>query len=238
MSKATGIVVTESTAVVSIEDQLKARLALQAESTKKLQTGTNRIGFKGGVLQIDGQIVPSGKAKVIVLATQPVRAFYDGPFNPDVAQTPACYSFDMVAPHPEAQKPVQERCEGCPNNKFGTAAVGKGKACKESARIAMVSANTDFASATIYQASVPVTSLPTVENFANRAAGAGKLVGQFIAELRVKPDAKKFFTVELEVEGMHDVGLELLFKRTDEGVAAISEPFPVMDAPAEESKKY
>ena len=64
---------SESTAVVSIEEQIKQQLALQQQKMSQMSVGANLISFKGGQLIVDGLPVPGGEADVIVLG-EPGRA--------------------------------------------------------------------------------------------------------------------------------------------------------------------
>jgi hypothetical protein len=223
----------ENTEVATNEELLKAALALQAAQSAKLQSKPNMMSFKGGILMVDGMPVPNGTADVTILAVQPMRAFYDGEYNPAVTQLPACYSYDLEAPHPECQSPQNLTCKGCPKDEWGSK--GRGKACKESAKLAVISANAPFETAPMYQASVPVTSITTVRDLTNRASAAGKLVAQYKCRLEVKPDAKTMFKVNLTpVDEVRGIPLNIIMSRAKSAHDILSEPLPIIEEMAEE----
>lgn len=228
---------TENTAIATDDELLKAALALQAASSSLLQNKPNMMSFKGGMLMVDGMPVPNGTADIIVLAVQPMRAFYEGEYNPAVTQLPACYSYDMTKPHELAAKPQNADCKSCPKNEWGSK--GRGKACKESAKLSVISANAPFETAPMYQASVPVTSITTVSDLTNRASAAGKLVAQFKCKLDVKPDAKTMFKVNIAPLGMVEgIPLNVILQRAKSAHDILKEPLPVIeDEPEEEAPK-
>jgi len=120
---------------------------LSAAQAAALRTTGSYITFKNATLKVDGQPVPNNTADVRVLAALSERAWYDGPFDPDNAQVPVCYALDSEEPHPESKDPQSETCKECPKNKWGSApprpgstVAGKGKACREGARLIMVPA--------------------------------------------------------------------------------------------------
>lgn len=72
------------------------------------------------------------------------KAFYEGEYDKDNIVPPNCFALGFV-PHdaleasensPETQH--EDGCKGCPNNAFGSARNGKGKACKDSYILALL----------------------------------------------------------------------------------------------------
>jgi hypothetical protein len=233
-----------NTQVVSVEDLVKQQLALQQEKMAQMQVGANLISFKGGQLIVDGVPVPGGEAEVIVLAQQGERSYYPGAYDPSKPQVPACYSFDGEVPHPEAGDPQHTSCEGCPQNEWGSK--GKGKACREGTRVAILPASAPLDSAPMYQCSFPITSMASVKDFFGRCAASGKLSGQFITQLKVVPDARSFFKASLtpkqQAEGQD---LAVLLGRMETARKQLIQPYPVFEEKEEEapvksskSKKY
>jgi hypothetical protein len=225
----------ESTAIMSVEDLVKQQLAIQQQKMAQMSVGANLISFKGGQLIVDGLPVPGGEAEVIVLANQGERSYYEGQFDPSKPQVPTCYSFDGDAPHPEARDPQHETCEGCPQNAWGSK--GKGKACREGTRVALLPAAAPLDSAPMYQASFPITSMGSVKDFFSRCANSGKLSGQFITQLKVVPDAKSFFKASLtpksQIEGQD---LAVLLGRMETARKQLVQPYPVFEEAEEDVK--
>ena len=230
---------TESTAIVDLKAEVAARLAAQAAVRDSMATGGAYISFKGGHMSIDGTPVPSGEVAVVPLGVAFERTYYEGEYNPDVPQTPACYTFNGQIPHPEAVSPQSPTCKGCPHDEWGSGARGKGKKCRESARLAVIAADADYDTASIYTAKVPISSIGTVKDYLAYCTANGKLIGQTIAKLKVVPDAKTIFKVTLTPVDAVDVDLELVLKRMDTAEGLVHQPYPVLDAPAQKtSSKY
>lgn len=224
-----------SNELVSIEEQVKQQLALQQQKMSQMSVGANLISFKGGQLIVDGLPVPGGEAEVIVLANQGERSYYEGAFDPSKPQVPACYSFDGEAPHPEASEPQHTTCEGCPQNAWGSN--GRGKACRESTRVALLPASAPLDSAPMYQCSFPITSMGSVKDFFSRCANSGKLSGQFITQLKVVPDAKSFFKASLSPKQLAEgQDLVVLLNRMEGARKQLVQPYPVFENKEEASK--
>ena len=227
----------ESTAVVSIEDQIKAQLAVQQEKSAQMQDRVNLISFKGGQLSIGGTPIPNSEADVIVLANQYERAYYPGAFDPSKPQVPACYSFDGREPHATSSDPQSAGCETCAQNEWGSK--GKGKACREGARVMVVPCTVPLATAPLYQASFPITSVGSVKEYFDRCANSGKLSGQYKARLKVVPDARSFFKASLtmlDVLNQTPEELAVLLERMEQARKILVEPYPELNSEAEFDK--
>jgi len=227
---------TENTAVISVEEQLKARLAVQAKVASEMAGGGSQISFKGGQIIIDNQIVPGGEMNVIILGVLNERTYYPGQFDSNKIQIPVCYSYDGQLPHADAADPQHSNCRGCPQDAWGSANTGRGKACREAARLAVISADADFETAPIYTCRVPISSISTVRELTGKAASAGKLVAQFITKLIVKPDAKTFFSVTLMAINNNPIDLGLLLPRVNEAETALYRPYPSIEEEAAPEK--
>ena len=225
----------ESTAVVSIEDQIKAQLALQQEKSAQMQGRVNLISFKGGQLSIGGTPIPNSEADVIVLANQYERAYYPGAFDPSKPQVPACYSFDGREPHATSSDPQSAGCETCAQNEWGSK--GKGKACREGARVMVVPCTVPLATAPLYQASFPITSVGSVKEYFDRCDNSGKLSGQYKVRLKVVPDVRSFFKASLtmlDVLNQTPEELAVLLERMEQARKILVEPYPDLTAAAPE----
>jgi len=227
----------EIESVDAIEKRRQELLERQAAAAQSMRTTGSYITFKNANLKVDGQAVPNNKADVRVLAAVGERSWYDGPYDPDNAQVPACYALDSDEPHPDAAAPQSETCAECPKNKWGSAPPrpgsmlpGKGKACREGARVIMVPAGVPLKSAPMYTAKIPVTSLSAINNFVGRCQSAAKLTGEFITTLSVEEDKKSFFKVHLDIkEHTADIDPMLLMAKQDEAYQLAMTPYPSLD---------
>jgi len=133
-------------------------------------------------------------------------------------------------PHLDSANPQADNCGDCPHNKWGSAARGKGKACREAARVIVIPANVPVASAQMYTAKVPVTSLSTVTSFTSRCGQANKLMGEFVTKLSVVEDKKSFFKVHLTpVEVTAEMDMAALVKAQDAAYNLAMTPYPSIE---------
>lgn len=220
-----------------INARVQEQLERQARAANSLRTSGAFITFKNANLKVDGNPIQNNLIEVRVLAAIPERAWYDGPYDPDNAQVPACYSLDSDEPHPDSPDPQADKCMNCAKNKWGTAPArpgsnvpGKGKACREGARVIVVPANQPLKQAPMYTAKIPVTSLSAIQNYIGRCASSGRLSGEFIGQLSVTEDKRSFFKVHLDMkEHTADLDRALLMFKQDEAYQLAMQPYPQLD---------
>lgn len=106
-------------------------------------TGT-QISVRGGKFQYQGAVLEA-PMHVVILDDVFENAWYDSPFDPDNPTPPACYAVNSVrediAPAEDSPKPQADTCAECEFNKFGSAERGKGKACRNGRKAAIISAD-------------------------------------------------------------------------------------------------
>jgi hypothetical protein len=126
--------------------------AKQAETyaeQEQLRGGTF-LSTRGGILSFGEEEMPGNQACVIILDAVKENTFYSDTFDPDTPSAPVCYAFgrgvDEMAPHesmqeaPEYFQPQSETCDTCPHNEWGSADKGRGKACQNRRRLAIIPA--------------------------------------------------------------------------------------------------
>lgn len=177
---------------------------LAKDATKGMDLPTAKfISIRGGKLSFGGAAVPGNELRCVVLGWVHENQYYDEDFNPDVPQVPACYAFGVdtkeMEPHENAPSKQSSACEGCPLNEYGSADRGKGKACKNVLRLALIAESDleDLDSAEIVYMKVPVMS---VKNFLVYAAKQLKDVlkrpyWSVITNITVEPDDKSQYRV-------------------------------------------
>jgi len=124
----------------------------------------NFISTKGGVFHVGDE-----SAEVIegfVIDHVIVNLFYEGVYNAKDPQGATCYAIsrelDSIAPPPNLPTRVRDACSVCPNDVFGSAVVGDGKACKNTYRLLFVPvhhAEDGFENPDVYVLSVPAASI-------------------------------------------------------------------------------
>ena len=224
------------TEITTLQERLALQLEKQAAAAQAMRTTGSYISFKNAQLKVDGQPVPNNTADIRVLAAVGERAWYPDAFDADTPQVPACYALDSDEPHPEASDPQSDTCAECPWNKWGTAKdsrgnPGKGKACREGARVIVVPANVPLKSAPMFTAKIPVTSLNAITAFTSRCQQAQKLSGEFVTTLSVTEDKKSFFKVHLTMKEItNDMDMELLLNRQEAAYQLAMQPYPVIES--------
>ena len=224
-----------TTEIATLQERLAKQLEAQGAAAQSMRTSGSYISFKNAQLKVDGQPVPNNTADIRVLAAIGERTYYDGPFDADKAQVPTCYALDSDSPHPEAADQQSTDCASCDQNKWGSALdargiPGRGKACREGARVIVVPANVPLKSAPMYTAKIPVTSLSAVQNFSSRCQQAQKLSGEFVTTLSVSEDKKSFFKVHLTIKEItNDMDIGLLMDRQDAAMQLALQPYPNLD---------
>lgn len=133
---------------VSVEDQIRQELE---QSNKRLGAlPTNKIQLKNKQFTTpDGQSVP-GPIEVVVLDFTWFMCHYPGVYNANNPQQPNCFAIGrdkpdsgLLVPDSTVTDPQGKDCKTCPQNEWGSAPTGKGKACKNQRRLIIVSPKFD-----------------------------------------------------------------------------------------------
>lgn len=132
---------------LSVSPKWKQQLAaLAAEDvSREPATAGNNISTRGHKFTLGGSVIDS-PMKVIILDYSFENAFYSEAYDPDNPASPSCFAVakkeDDLAPDSEkVPDPINETCDGCENNEFGSADSGRGKACKNGRKLALISAD-------------------------------------------------------------------------------------------------
>lgn len=184
------------TAVVNWEDEMAAQAKLAVAAQRKTGGGGNFFSLAGGILKFDGSALPGNQMAVVVLADTMENVYYDSAYDANVANSPKCFAFgsheNEMEPHEAVDKEdcferQADTCQECPHNEWGSAEKGKGKACSNVMRLALIPAGiyaakgkgrevsyslekmfedpAHFKSAEIVYLRVPVTSVKNYSNY-------------------------------------------------------------------------
>lgn len=209
-------------AVVNWEDEM-AKQADVAAAQEANSGGGSFFSIRGGILAFNDAAVPNNRMGVIITDSILENVFYEGAYDPDNVTPPTCFAFgrddETIAPHENVVAEGQaqhETCRGCPQNEWGTADKGKGKACGNRRRLGMIPAGTfdrdgrfepfddaeSFKTATLGFMKLPVTSVKGYATFVKQVAGAMRRPPHGIfTKVSVVPDAKTQFRVVFEPIG-------------------------------------
>jgi hypothetical protein len=233
------------TAVIDYKAEL-AKLAVATAEAEK--PSGNWISFKNGILSYASQPIPGNKLKVVVIHSVFENQFYQDRYDPNNQQPPICYAFgetdEDLKPHADAAKPQAESCASCSKNQWGSdPGGGKGKACKNVRRLAMVAASDldDVSKAEIAIAKLPVTSVKNWSTFASQIANVLKLPPiAVIAEMSVTPDAKTQFQVDFALMDKIEDGavIQALLARRRDTTALVYAPYDKPVEKVEQPRKF
>jgi hypothetical protein len=167
-------VVAEQTKEIANYDEMLAKLAKKATAIEK--PTTSNIGTRAGILTYNGTPVPDNKLNVIIIASTHANLFYEGKYEEKNPTNPVCYAYsedgEGMVPHPKSSKPQHTDCATCPNNAWESDPEGgRGKACKNSRRLALIPADTtveDLKTAEIATLQLPVTSVKVWAQYVNK----------------------------------------------------------------------
>lgn len=238
----------ETTALTNWDEAL----AKEAEIAAGLEAnagGGQFFSVRGGQLSFQDSPLPNNEMVVVILDTVFENVFYEGPYNPDEPQSPSCFAFnheeEKLAPHEVVVKQGNEMsttgCHGCEKNEWGSADTGRGKACSNTRRLAMIPAGQYsrhgdleiFEDLRHYETTgvgfmkLPVTSVKGYANFVKQVAGALKRPPfGVITRVSVVPDVKTQFKVIFE--GLDKIPNNLMgaiMQRRKEVMATIEFPY-------------
>lgn len=160
----------------------------------------NNISIRGGEFTLGGEVV-GDPMRVIVLDYVFENAFYDMKYDKDNPSPPACFAVSRnekdMAPDESSPKPQAANCAECENNQFGTADVGKGKACKNQRRLALINADVKSvdeeyaASAEVAFIRLPPSSLKLWKGYVRKLTEGLQLpLFSVVTELSIDPDSE------------------------------------------------
>jgi len=167
-SKSRAVAPRKTTALAETYDWRKEVAAYAAKTVKmeeSVQAG-NRISTKGGVLTYKQTPLKDNELHGIILCALIENAYYPGKYNPDAPTAPVCFAFsedgEEMAPHEKSHEPQHETCHGCPHNEFGSADTGRGKACKNSRRLAILPLQAPFTVKDVEEAEIATIGVPVM----------------------------------------------------------------------------
>ena len=246
-------------------EQYRAKLAKMAETAASEEvTGSNFFTTQGGVLKYADEELPGNEMVVVIVDSIHENTYYTGTFDPDNILPPKCFAFGRTAkemePHTNVPGPDDkgaddsyfemqaEWCDECPHNEWGSAEVGRGKACSSRRRLAVIPAGrftqtgkrksetelqifTDvshFKDADIAFLKIPVTSTKAYSKYVqmlnkdHQCPPFGVLTHIFL-----EPHKDHNFEIGFEmVEVIEDTDiLEALFARNQEAGEVIEQPY-------------
>jgi len=183
-------------------------------ATAKGAAGWPYISTKGGVFKVEETRLEE-LPPMIVLGTVFENSFFAGLYDADHASAPTCFAIgteeENLAP-PESlgdqrqciqTEPTSPKCSGCWANVFGTGERGKGKACKNTRRLALLPADElsvgSLSQAQCFMLRLSVTSVKQYASYANKVARSLEIpLFMLRTRIRIEPDPKTQFKILFE----------------------------------------
>lgn len=197
---------TPKTTQMNSYDEELAKFA-QAGAAIEAPT-SNFISTRGGRLSYQGNEIPGNKMNVIIVASMMENHYYTDRFDPDNLTSPKCFAFSEdgtdMAPHELSAEKQSETCATCPHNVFGSADVGRGKACKNIRKLGIITEDglDDVSAAELAVLKIPVTSVKEWGAYVN-SLNANFSLPPFavVTEVSVVPDPKFQFRIKFKLVG-------------------------------------
>lgn len=234
-------------AMVNWKDELRRRAAIASATEASTATGGNYFSLRGGILSFNGNTVPGNKMNCIILDSAIENAWYEDDFDPENPVPPDCFAIGRdekaLAPHENSEQPQGDeetgKCEGCPLNEWGSAAKGRGKACKNLRRLALLPEDAlehGIDEAQVAFLKVPVMSVRNWATYVRKLEGMETAPIGVLTEVSLVPDAKSQFRVNFKlVEELDEEHMEALFAKADENEETLLAPYTKRDEEAEEA---
>lgn len=135
-------------------DEELAKLAGQSATLTDSGGGGKFFSMQAGVLQFDEVPLPGNQMAVIIPSWCLENVFYDSAYDPNNRTPPLCFAFcknpdekDEMGPDPahledDVFEQQSDLCKDCDQNQWGSARQGRGKACSNRRRLAVLPAGT------------------------------------------------------------------------------------------------
>ncbi len=249
-------------------EKYREKLAAKAQETvREERVGGSFLSTAGGILKEGENEFPGNQCLVVIAAHVREHTYYDTAYAPDSNLPPRCFALGTSAADMEAHENIPEDdedsyfemqsetglCKDCDMFKWGSSPRGKGKACAERRRLALIPAGQftwnkkerdydievfdepeHYSEADAVFLKVPPTSLRNWSKYVNMLQREHQMPPfGVLTRIYIEPDPKTQFQVcfeLLEVIEDDDI-LGTLFDRNEEAEQSLMEPY---DEPSED----
>lgn len=219
----------KGTAVANWEEELAKQAEMSVAQEQTAGSGGGRfLSIRAGQMSLNDATFPGNQIAVVIVDHIFENIYYEGAFDPDAINPPTCFAFgrdantmgppDEVDKHDEFTR-QSDLCANCIQNEWGSADTGKGKACSNRRRLALISAGTYvpqgrsggfelemendasyYSGAEVAYLKLPVMSVKGFAQYVKQVAEQFKrpLHGVF-TRIYVEPDPKSQFRVRFEM---------------------------------------
>ena len=127
------------------------------------------VSFGHGTITVGGNVIKTGKLECVIVGSCALNKWYKTQYNSEDKQPPDCYALAVIsddpdmAPRADVSDRQADKCADCEKNVFGSANTGRGKACGNTIRLGLFTADDvadadDIAAAELATAGVSPTN--------------------------------------------------------------------------------
>ena len=179
----------------------------------------------------------------VILGGNRINMYYEGGFQPGVFRPATCFAVasldwdaseidEKMAPPADLPSRMSDKCSTCPMNAFGSAEQGRGKACKNTVRLALLLEGADYAKAEGVMLSIPPTSLKPWTQYVSQFTAVNRPIGTIRSRITKVPNqAGAGFMLRFEpIEPVSDHGelRALLGRMNGDAKVALEQHPPVI----------
>lgn len=240
------------TSVIKWEDQLAKDSQLAVAAVAGVGLG-NFIQTRAGKMTYGGAPLKDNKVQVCILAELAVNAYYDSEFDSENKSSPVCYAYGELLPdgtigdmkpEAEAEKKQHGECSTCRWNAFKSDKRGRGKACKNIRRLALIHAQDLSTPEAVRKARVAFINVPvtSVAGYANHLRSLAALMKRppyaVVSEIKLESDPDKQFVMLFEPLEKIDSKpvLQAVYEVRQKMLEGIRFPYPPNEAKAQQGK--
>jgi hypothetical protein len=163
-----------------ISEEIKSLLTKAAEDQGAAEVSSiPYMSIKGKKFSVGDEKLGT-TLDVVILADIFDHAWYDKDYDPDVINPPACWAIGIreneMEPPDSVPVKQSETCITCPQNEFGSAKNGKGKACRNGRRLLVASVTSNGVNLSdLAIINIPPTSLKAYARYTKNITAIHKL---------------------------------------------------------------
>jgi len=211
-----------STALQTIQKRIADDLA-KVKGAVAAPTGRN-IGLKGKRFAFPSGQSTEGPIEVVILDFRNFNRYYTAAYNPKELSPPSCWAIGSeiktMGPPEDLENKVNATCLDCPMNQFKSATNGgKGKACRNTVRIAVMAPDAKPDDEPMMVSTSP-TSIPSWSAFFNGLESSGTHYTQVVAELSFEEELA-YPSVRFKALRKNEDGLETAWILRDKAQAML-----------------
>lgn len=218
---------------VSIRDLVQQRLE-NARRTVVPPGGHKIRVSRNKMFELPDGTKSAGPITAVILDHRAMNLYYAKGYNPNDTAPPTCAAInafvDDMAPPENLKTKKADACDGCPFNEWGSSPVGKGKACKNKRRIALIAPDADEHDKPM-TIEVSPTGIKFYDALISRLTSEGKVPFEVITEISIDPD-EDYPTLKFDVVD-ENPNIEFAASKLEAAAAILDEsPIPVEDEAA------